>query len=148
MRAKIVVLLLISAAIFWFGCGKKDASNESKSLADTDRQTTTSANVKPDFQKLLGRWVRPDGGYVIAVRSVDAYGAADAGYFNPQPINVSKAEISDDGTALKLFVELWDTNYPGSNYTLTYDAKRDILFGIYYQAQMGQNFEVMFIREK
>jgi len=148
MKVKIVIYLLISVTVLWIGCGKEDASNQSKSAAETDRQTTTSANVKLDFQKLLGKWVRPDGGYVIEIRSVDAYGTAEAAYFNPQPINVSKAEISDEGTALKLFVELWDTNYPGSNYTLTYDADRDVLFGIYYQAQMGQKFEVEFNRVK
>lgn len=145
---RLIVLSLISASIFWIGCGKEDAANKLKPAADTEHQTTTPANAKPDSQKLLGKWVRPDGGYVIEIRSVDAYGVAEVAYFNPQPINVSKAEISDDGTALKLFVELWDTNYPGSTYTLTYDADRDVLFGIYYQAQMGQKFEVMFTRGK
>jgi hypothetical protein len=85
---------------------------------------------------------------VIEIREVDTHGKAEAGYFNPRPINVSRAEISDDGTALKLFVELWDENYPGSTYTLSYDAEQDILYGIYYQAQMGQHFEVLFSRQK
>jgi hypothetical protein len=146
--ARITVFLLIGTTIFWFGCGKDDTSNKSKPAADSDRQATTSTNVKPDFQKLAGRWVRPDGGYVIEIRNVDAHGKAEAAYFNPRPINVSRAEISDDGTVLKLFVELWDDNYPGSNYNLTYDPEQDILYGIYYQAQMGQNFEVMFTRQK
>ena len=145
---KLIFFILISAAVFWIGCGSEDASNKSESAAESDRQAATSTNAKSDFQKLIGKWVRPDGGYVIEIRSVDAYGVAEAAYFNPQPINVSKAEIADDGTALKLFVELWDTNYPGSTYTLTYDAERDVLFGIYYQAQIGQNFEVEFNRVK
>jgi hypothetical protein len=41
---------------------------------------------------LRGRWVRPDGGYVIEVRDAQAGGRLDAAYFNPRPINVSRAE--------------------------------------------------------
>jgi hypothetical protein len=45
-----------------------------------------------------------------------------------------------------VFVELRDVNYPGSTYALTYDAERDQLKGIYYQAAMQQQFEVFFVR--
>src|SRR5690349_10593320 len=41
---------------------------------------------------------------------------------------------SRDGNATKVFVELRDVNYPGSIYTLTYEASSDQLKGIYYQA--------------
>src|SRR5262245_17152977 len=33
-----------------------------------------------EFQKLKGKWVRPDGGYVIEVRSVEQSGRVDASY--------------------------------------------------------------------
>ena len=46
-----------------------------------------------DFHKLIGRWLRPDGGYVIDIRKIHADGKMDAGYYNPQPINVSRAEL-------------------------------------------------------
>lgn len=39
-----------------------------------------------DFQKLKGRWVRPDGGYVIEIGDVDSEGGIEARYFNPMPI--------------------------------------------------------------
>jgi len=43
---------------------------------------------------------------------------------------------------------LTDVGYPGSTYTLTYDAKEDVLRGIYYQAAMKQSFDVYFTRMK
>jgi hypothetical protein len=55
-----------------------------------------AAEPQPDpaFQeKVVGRWVRPDGGYVIHVREVKPDGSVDAGYFNPEEIHVSVANV-------------------------------------------------------
>jgi len=97
---------------------------------------------------LNGRWLRPDGGYIIEIKSADANGKLEAGYFNPKPIHVAKAEATQDGGAMKVFIELQDVNYPGSTYTLTYLPDRDLLAGIYYQALQQQRFEVYFERVK
>jgi hypothetical protein len=97
------------------------------------------------FQPLIGRWRRPDGGYVIDIRSIDADGKIDAGYFNPRPINVARAEASRDGDGLKVFIELQDVGYPGATYTLIYDPRQNILAGLYYQPTAGQTFEVVFV---
>ncbi len=70
----------------------------------------------------------------------------DAGYFNPRPINVSRAEASAEGNAVKLFIELQAAGYPGSTYELIYDPGNDALVGIYFQAAMQQRFEVVFVR--
>jgi hypothetical protein len=59
---------------------------------------------------------------------------------------VSKAEASQTGETLKVFIELRDTNYPGSTYTLTYNAANDRLEGIYFQAVQKENFTVEFRR--
>jgi hypothetical protein len=67
-------------------------------------------------------------------------------YLNPRPIHVSRAEVSEEGESVKLMVELQDTGYPGCVYTLTYDAERDILVGTYYQAAMGETWDVVFTR--
>jgi hypothetical protein len=72
----------------------------------------------------------------------------DAGYFNPRPINVSRAEASQEGTTIKVFIELRDTNYPGSTYTLTFDPQSDQLKGVYFQAALQQSFDVFFVRLK
>ena len=102
----------------------------------------------PGFEKLEGRWRRADGGYVLDIRKVRPDGSLDAAYLNPRPINVSKAQASRDGATVRVFVELRAPNYPGSTYTLTYDSKRDELYGVYYQAVEGRNFDVVFARIK
>lgn len=100
------------------------------------------------FEKLKGRWVRPDGGYVLEIRAVEARGTIDAAYLNPRPINVARAQATRDGSTLKVVVELNAPNYPGSTYTLTYDPKGDLLKGTYFQAVMRQTFDVVFVRMK
>ena len=100
------------------------------------------------FGVLLGRWVRPDGGYVISVKAVDAGGKLDASYANPSPLPFYTAKVTRDGGALKLFFELRAGGYNGSTYTLNYDAASDQLKGVYYQAVARQKFEVVFTRAK
>jgi hypothetical protein len=100
------------------------------------------------FQKLNGRWLRLDGGYIFEIRAVDPHGKIDGVYLNPKPINISKAEATRDGSKLHVFVELRAPNYPGSTYTLTYDQEHDQLRGIYFQAVEQQSFNVFFVRMK
>ena len=100
------------------------------------------------FGSLNGRWLRPDGGYVMEIRDVDASGKIDAAYLNPRPIHVARAEATREGSTLKVFVELRAPGYPGSTYTLTYDPKRDQLEGTYFQAALRQSFDVVFVRMK
>ncbi|MBW1864722.1 MAG: hypothetical protein JRI64_03575 [Deltaproteobacteria bacterium] len=90
--------------------------------------------------------MRKDGGYVIEIRSIDANGKMDAIYHNPRPINVSMAEASKDNNIVKVFIELRDVGYPGSTYSLAYIPSENMLIGIYYQAKLGQTFEVIFIK--
>jgi hypothetical protein len=108
----------------------------------------THAHAQPETGVLIGRWVRPDGGYAIVIKGVDPSGKLDASYFNPNPINVSKAEISREGSALRVFIELRGVNYPGSTYTLSYDPTWDRLTGVYFQAAQQKSFEVFFQRAK
>jgi hypothetical protein len=65
-----------------------------------------------------------------------------------RPINVSRAEASAAGDTAKLFIELRDAGYPGSTYELIYDPRSDLLAGVYFQAAMGQRFDVVFVRKK
>jgi uncharacterized protein (DUF2147 family) len=109
-------------------------------------ETPSAVSSKSAFETLKGRWQRPDGGYVVDVKSVDDNGKMDMSYFNPKRINVAKAEASRDGDATKVFIELRDVNYPGSTYNLIYEPENDQLHGIYYQAALQQQFEVVFAR--
>ena len=97
--------------------------------------------------KAKGRWLRPDGGYILAITTLEADGRAEAGYFNPNPIKVAWATVKTEGADIKVAVELRDQNYPGCIYKLTYLADKDRLVGTYFQAQMQQTYEVEFVRE-
>jgi len=108
--------------------------------------TTVGTAWGADYLPLIGRWQRTDGGYVIEIIRVATDGAMEAAYFNPRPINVSRARASVFKEHLKVEVELRDTGYPGSTYTLLYDPYRDSLLGLYYQAFQRQNYEVIFVR--
>lgn len=100
------------------------------------------------FAPLPGRWVRKDGGYVIAIKAVDMNGKIDAGYANPNPLPFYTAAATGDGGVLKLFFELRAGGYNGSTYALTFDAANDQLVGVYYQAVAKQKFDVVFERAK
>jgi hypothetical protein len=123
-----------------------------KSGRETRQKSAASAITpspqEPNTQRLVGNWVRTDGGYIIAVRSVDPEGRVDAAYFNPRKINVSRAEAAVKGKTAKLFIELRDEGYPGSTYTLEYDSTNDSLVGVYFQAVLQQSFNVIFVRLK
>jgi hypothetical protein len=110
------------------------------------RSSTASEKTK-GFGNLIGRWLRPDGGYIIEIRSISADGKMDADYLNPRPINVARAEASWKNGNQEVFIELQDTGYPGSTYTLDYNPAQDAFTGVYYQATLKQAFEVVFVRQ-
>lgn len=140
--------ILLSLGIWSWKSRSFDVPSVEETLTEASAANQRGAETKADFQKLRGRWQRPDGGYIFEVKSVAADGAMDAAYFNPKSIRVAKAEASRDADAMKVFIELRDVNYPGSTYTLTYNPASDQLKGIYYQAAEKQRFEVAFVRMK
>ena len=101
-----------------------------------------------DYGRIAGKWLRPDGGYILELSDVKTEGKLKAAYFNPRPINVAKAEWRSMDGSIQVFVELRDVNYPGSTYTLIYDSEQDRLNGYYYQAVQKMTFDVVFIRKK
>jgi hypothetical protein len=109
---------------------------------------TSASEKKPDFNVIIGEWVRPDGGYIIRVRGINPDGSVDAGYFNPAKINIEEANISLWKGFVKFFIKLQDKGYPGSTYDLYYYPEKDALAGFYYQAAIGQTYEVIFLRKK
>ena len=104
--------------------------------------------TKTDYGRIEGKWLRPDGGYVLELRDVKSEGKLKATYFNPRPINVGKAEWRNMDDRIQVFVELQDVNYPGSTYMLVYDPEHDRLIGYYYQAVTKGTFEVVFVRKE
>jgi hypothetical protein len=143
----IIVVGIVTLAVLKDRQNRSGPTPVSPSVASTNA-TVIATQAKPDFQKLKGKWLRPDGGYIIEIKSADANGKLDASYLNPRPIHVAKAEVRQEGNAMKVFIELQDVNYPGSTYTLTYIPDRDLLAGVYFQALQGQSFEVYFERTR
>lgn len=102
----------------------------------------------PAADRLKGRWVRPDGGYILEINGIEPDGRMDVRYYNPNPIHVSQATVSNAGGVAKVFIELRDAGYPGATYTLLYNPRQDMLMGDYYQPAAGQTFDVVFMRYK
>ena len=148
MYIHMLVLLLIFGAIIavvLYLLNSRQTGTESSgppAIGESSAVTETEGG----FARLQGRWLRPDGGYVVEIRDIDANGQMTAAYFNPRPIHVSRAEASREGPATRVFIELRDINYPGATYTLTYDPVTDQLRGVYYQPALQQSFDVVFVR--
>lgn len=117
-----------------------DISNKESLLLE--KTISESVNVR----KLVGRWIRTDSPYVIEISEANPDGTLRAGYYNPQPINVSVAKVENKNSVLQVFVELHDAGYPGSNYSLNYNPKNDALEGTYFQAILQRKFDIVFIR--
>ena len=100
----------------------------------------------PSPSMIMGRWLRPDGGYILELSDPGPDGHLKAAYFNPRPIHVARAAWKYQEGYLGVFIELRAPNYPGSTYTLAFDQAGDRLVGIYFQAAMQQKFEVQFER--
>jgi hypothetical protein len=151
-RVWIILLPVAVIAALVYGVWKPRQTSTVSTVSEpapaeaTNVPPPAATEVSPDFLKLRGRWLRPDGGYVLEISNVMTDGELEAGYFNPRPINVSTARATREGDQTKVFIELRDVNYPGSTYTLTYVPQNDQLSGIYYQALLKQSFEVVFIR--
>lgn len=141
---RIPTLVSVLAAGILAGCEKQKTPTPASEPSSPSQPAPPTAN--PAFSRLKGRWQRTDGDYVLHIRNVLPGGRIDAAYLNPNPIHVSKAEASANGANPKVFVELNDVNYPGCTYALTYNPATDQLAGIYFQASMGQRFEVVFQR--
>lgn len=128
-------------------CGSKTEISSVSPTTATNAAPTTNA-VSPELLKLVGKWERPDGGYIVEIKGVDGSGKLDVAYFNPNPINVSRAVAWRDKGATKVVIELRDVNYPGCTYTLEHNPQSDQLYGQYFQAALRETFEVVFSRLK
>ena len=73
----LICLVLIGlAAAVWYGSLNRSATEPAA--------TVPPKKETPDFDRLVGNWVRPDGGYVIEISKIYPDGKVDAAYFNPQ----------------------------------------------------------------
>jgi hypothetical protein len=107
---------------------------------------TSPSPLRPEV--LQGRWVRPDGGYLILIKGVDSDGKLDATYFNPNLLPFAKATATLKENTVRVFLELRAGGYAESTYTLAYDPTSDRLAGEYFQAVAQQKFNIYFVRAK
>ncbi|MBI5693894.1 MAG: hypothetical protein HZC55_27795 [Verrucomicrobia bacterium] len=140
-----LALVLLGTVV---ACRKADSSAPAPAAATAPAAAPADAGAPPEVQKMLGRWLRSDGTYELELKGADKSGVVQAAYFNPRSINVSRAIWMRGAEGLQIVVELNDVGYPGATYVLSHDAKDDRLFGKYNQPQMGQTFEVDFVRKK
>jgi hypothetical protein len=141
------VVAAVAVCALLVSCGRKDEAPPAPQAPQTNAAPAAAA-ASPELAKLLGKWERPDGGYVLEIKAVDSSGKVEAAYYNPNPINVSRAAAYREKGASKLVLELRDVGYPGCTYTLEHNAQSDQLFGQYFQAAQQQTYEVVFSRLK
>ena len=137
MKMNIINVLIFATAMFVVA----PALMAAESQADT---TGTTRGADP--QRLEGRWLRPDGGYILELRDIKKDGSLKAAYFNPERVIVAMAGFENRKGRISLHVELRDVNYPGSLYRLHYDPGTDRLKGTYFQAVERKTFNIEFVR--
>lgn len=143
------MLCLAAAAWVSVSCGKREEASANSTAPGTAPTNAPSVSaVKPELALLAGKWERPDGGYVIEIKSVNSAGTLEAAYYNPNPIHVARAAALLKEGVPQVFIELRDQNYPGCTYSLTYDPKSDQLYGQYFQAAIQETYNVTFARLK
>jgi uncharacterized protein (DUF2147 family) len=141
----VLLMLFVAAA----SCGGvKENEEATAEVAPPPAPAPPAAPETMPAEKLVGKWQRTDGGYVIEVKSLTQDGKLEAGYYNPNPINVGRAAWQNDGGRLMLLIELSDVNYPGSTYSLEYKPQGDMMVGNYFQALEKQTYQVEFSRIK
>jgi hypothetical protein len=142
----IAVVLLVPGAYFWISQQQTEVSPAAE-IKETDSAQLPAVTIEEfDFKMLQGRWLRPDGGYVLEFRSIDSAGRIKAFYYNPRPVNVATARVQNRGSTVRVYVELRDQGYPGSYYDLVFDPQKDQMTGNYFQAVQQANYPVMFVR--
>jgi len=150
-----LLILGFALSIIVVACDQqKDRKENDGSESTTITTNTVNDAVKSLEQKtfdrsiLVGDWIRTDAEYRVTISELPDDGTLKAGYFNPNPINVGKAGWIFSEGVMKIYIELRDDNYPGSNYNLVYYPDKDLLAGKYFQAVEGVTYDVRFFRKK
>ena len=146
-KNKFILFLIVAWVALIISCSqthnKKDPATDVKTGFPAAKQ-----KIPADKNQLVGNWVRTDSPYQIKITVVQDGGNLKAGYYNPKSIHIGKAMWNNAEGILKVYVELRDENYPGSNYKLNYYAENDALAGEYFQAVEGITYNVAFTRAR
>lgn len=160
--SKYYTLFLSIIFLFITGCNTSPGTQANKSekavsqapsqaevpVKAADPVAVTGISADSARTLLKGKWLRSDGTYTIEIFSVNDDGKMDAGYFNPNPINVANAVWTVSDGIILMQIVLRDVNYPGSTYSLMYNRENDVIAGTYFQAVHGISYDVVFTRNK
>jgi len=135
-----ITLVASALTLITTSCNKEGAADKA------EPKKVASTQLIAEFETVKGKWLRPDGGYVIEIKELLADNQLTVGYFNPNPINIGESKIYKENSFIKVFVKMQDKNYPGSTYTLIYDKESDQLRGTYFQAVQGLEYQIGFTR--
>ena len=138
---------LMAGALGVGACRKAEPAAPVPPAAKSEAPAPAAAALPEPVKKMMGKWLRSDGGYVLEIKGAEVSGVLQAGYFNPKPINVSRAIWMQGAAGFQVVVELNDVGYPGATYVLTYDPQADRLAGQYNQPAMQQSFDIDFVRQ-
>ena len=141
-------VLPVAISICNASCNANEIQDVTETVVPIIKDSAQEKVQQTDKALLTGTWERTDAPYQVRISEVHEDGTMNAGYFNPQQINVSKATWVVAGSFLKVFIEMQDTNYPGSNYSLMYLPGKDVLTGKYFQAVERATYDVEFARKK
>jgi len=148
LRIQIPLLVPVVIAMLIFSCGHQQEEKEKIESNSTTDPPPTQLQDTANKSLLVGDWTRTDAPYQIKITELLDDGKMKAGYFNPKSINIANATWSAENGDLKIYIELRDENYPGSNYKLTYIQGTGLLAGKYFQAVEGVTYDVGFVRTK
>ena len=80
-----VLVAVFAVNVFFEPSGSGDISG-----GNTKASGATKPVGEDRAKPLIGRWLRPDGGYELKVESVANDGKVTASYLNPRPIRISR----------------------------------------------------------
>ena len=150
MKDRIIfaALLVCTLALANSACNQQEDKSEAELKTPVNEPIAAQPQVVPDKNVIVGEWTRTDASYQLKISSLTDGGVMKAEYYNPRSINVSKSTWEFSAGVLKIYIELRDQNYPGSNYLLTYFPERDSLGGTYFQAVERVTYNVGFLKNK
>ena len=149
LKKQLIILLSIVLIVLSFSCNEAEEKKETIESGSTNSEPVSQQPPKAtDSSVVIGDWVRTDAPYEIKISELLSNGTMKVGYFNPRSINVGKALWTTADGSIKIYIELRDVNYPGSNYNLTYLPESDSFVGKYFQAVEGVTYDIGFSRKK
>src|SRR2546425_3699247 len=83
MKQKLFVVAIVTGlALSFVACNRSAPAPPSAPgpVSGAINLPATPVATQPELQKLKGKWERPDGGYILEIRSVNAAGKLDASY--------------------------------------------------------------------